>query len=376
MGRLSKDHWLFRGAAAALLVATASPPARAQVAGTIRVRPTRDSIVVRRLEADRVKIDSVMVLMRALDAEPALSEQAARMRRELEGMLRTLTVVGPGSGGGLMFRGGPAEVRMVESQRLKGWIGINSGLVPFTRHVDSTGDFVHYYRYPIIISVEPDSPAQRAGIAQGDTLIAYDGQDVVRTRVNMRELMIPEKKLNVTVRRDGEARDFTLVVAKPPERIAMRWRQSGDMPMPMTVEGRAVVAARSFPGGASAGEVRRFSASDRAVFVEVGPGGYVVDRANFMNRGGVFGAGLVTLGPELARVFKLDRTGVLVQEAPAETPAFKAGMRVGDVIVSVAGHPVNTIADVQSIVMSRVSQGGVAVQLLRDNKPVVVNVKW
>lgn len=370
-----------RTAVAVLLVATAAPAADAQVTGTVQVRPARDSFFVRRIEADKVKIDSIMVIMRALDGESPTSEQAVRMRRELEAMARGLsvTMVGRGPGGGrFMFQGTP-DFRAVEAMRLPGWIGINPGMAPFERSIDDSGHFIHYYRYPQIISVEPGSPAQRAGIAHGDTLVAYDGQDVVRSRVNLRELMVPDKRLSVTVRRDGEARDFTLVVAKTPDRIALRLAYPSDMPMPaqpaMTIEGRPLgrpVSGNVIVSNAPA----RVPPPERAMFVQVGPGGYVVDRTAFMNRGGMFGAALMTVGPELASVLKLERTGVLVEQAASDSPAFKAGMRVGDFVVSIAGQPVNTIADVQAVVMSRINERAVSVQLLREKKPVVVNVKW
>ena len=368
-------HSLMRAAVAVLVVAAAVPAADAQpTTGTIQVRPARDSFFVRRIEAEKGKVDSIMVIMRALEAESPTSEQAVRMRRELETMARELSVsvVGRGSGSARFMFAGPPDFRALEAMRLKGWIGINSGMVPFEETVDTSGHFVHYYRYPLIISVEPGSPAQRAGLVQGDTLVAYDGQDVVRSRVNMRELLVPDKRLNVTVRRDGEARDFTVVVAKTPDRIAIRRAYPGDMPVPaggvMTIEGQPI--SRNVTGTVAVGEMRRVPSREPAMVVQLAPNGFS------MNRGAMFGAALMNVGPELANVLKLERTGVLVEQAASETPAFRAGMRVGDFVVSIAGQPVNTIAEVQAVVMSRIHERAVAVQVLRDKKPVVVNVKW
>jgi S1-C subfamily serine protease len=94
------------------------------------------------------------------------------------------------------------------------------------------------------------------------------------------------------------------------------------------------------------------------------------------NRSGVFGAGLITITPEFTRAVKLDRSGVYVQECLEETPAYKAGLRVGDVITSVGGTAVNTVGDVQAIVLSRLNQGAIAMQVLREKKPMTLNVKW
>ena len=110
--------------------------------------------------------------------------------------------------------------------------------------------------------------------------------------------------------------------------------------------------------------------------VPVPAGVYPLNRVPFFNRVGLFGADLITVTPEFASAVKLDRGGVYIQGCLEETPAFKAGLRLGDIIVSVDGRPVNSVADVQAVVMSRLSQGTVGVRVLRDKKPVDVALKW
>src|SRR4051812_8620111 len=107
------DQSLTRGAAVAAFALgtfTAFGTGRAQVAAGA-VRPARgDSVVVRILNSDqKVTIDSVMVIMRALEGEAPTSEQAFRLRRELESMTRALAMAGRGRGvtGTMMIRTNP-----------------------------------------------------------------------------------------------------------------------------------------------------------------------------------------------------------------------------------------------------------------------------
>src|SRR5262245_43324578 len=307
MGSKAMDQSFIRGAVTALLVVGVAPVAKGQAAG--QVRPARDTFFVRTMGVDQVKIDSMMTLIRVLEVRPAFSDEALRLRREFELVARGLTD-SRGQAKTTFFFTQPPGAR-----NLKGWIGIEVGLVPQEQGSDNNGFFfVHYFRYPEIISVEPNSPAQRAGIVQGDVLMAYDGQDVVRNRVYLTELLVPDKKLGITVQRDGESKELSLTVATPPQRIILRRGERSSAPPPEPG------AERPFGRG---GGRRGFSAvlpdqpaPDRQVMVAVPPGVYPLNRV--FNRAGMFGAELITVSPEFASAVKLDRGGVYIQIGRAD----------------------------------------------------------
>ena len=261
----------------------------------------------------------------------------------------------------------PARLEIRGSERLaptmapKGWIGIVADGVPRREEIRPDGHYLTYFAYPTIVSVDGQSPAQRAGIRPGDTLVAYNGLDVVGRRLNLSQLLIPDKKLGVTVRRDGETKDFAVTVAKATGRVSVRqWDFDREPPLPPDAERLRVEGVRRgfLPGGFAG-----LMSSD------IGNHLFVI------SPNGVLGASVSTIGPELAKVLKLE-TGVLVNDVPEETVAWKGGLRTGDVIVNVAGQPVASLNQLRALIMLRAAERAVPLRIIRDKKPQDVNVTW
>jgi C-terminal processing protease CtpA/Prc len=363
------DQTFTRGAAVAAftlgsLMATA--PVTAQVtAGAVRVRG--DSVVVRVIDGQqKVVVDSMMRIWHFLQGEPGMSEQAVKMRQEIDAMmLRALAASARGQAmSTFMLRAGsPDGMREVETRLVRGWIGINPGMAPHEEIADSTGYFVRYFKYPEIISVEPNSPAQRAGIIPGDVLVAYDGNDVVGRRIDVSQLLVPERRLAVTVQRDGESKEFSMTVAPAPLRIQLRRNEN---------PGEAMIVSPLPPRGTRPPTAAARAEGERViVYGQAVPGGNMM----FSNRNGVLGAALITINADLARAFKT-KEGVVIQECAEGTPAYESGLRPGDAIISVAGMTVTRAQDVQPLVFSKRMEKAVVFQIVRDKKPMNVTVKW
>jgi len=90
---------------------------------------------------------------------------------------------------------------------------------------------------------------------------------------------------------------------------------------------------------------------------------------------GVFGAHVLTVSPELAKKLHLS-AGLLVDEVPEETPAFKSGLRTGDVIVSASGQPVSSIKRLLELLMMRDTDRRAALVVMRDGKTHPISVSW
>jgi serine protease Do len=80
------------------------------------------------------------------------------------------------------------------------------------------------------------------------------------------------------------------------------------------------------------------------------------------------------LTPQLAEFFGVrEGEGVLVRSVAAKTPAEKAGLKAGDVVVKVDGMPVASPREISGIV--RLAKKMVAFTVIRDKKELTLNVE-
>ena len=68
-------------------------------------------------------------------------------------------------------------------------------------------------RAPLIKAVEPESPAEKAGIQPGDLIVKIDGQENPAWRdIEDTVAVNPDQSVPITINRGGESRQFTLQV--------------------------------------------------------------------------------------------------------------------------------------------------------------------
>jgi hypothetical protein len=241
-----RGAWLFL--TAALLVPplnlTAQQPVEREAkagARTYRVQMHRgDTVTVLRTEDRARLILQIDSLQRELEGRGLTPEERARLAHHIA------TVVGSLE----MFRRPGIELETAINRELssalansaraaarasgaafgsfrelvpKGWIGINAE-GPHLREIRGDSAFIRYLRYPEVVSVDPDSPAQRAGITRGDVLVAYNGSDVRQREINLMQLLRPSRRITVTVRRDGDERIYPVIVSSAPTSMLPRRR--------------------------------------------------------------------------------------------------------------------------------------------------------
>lgn len=358
-----------RGAVAALLsVATALPAAAQVVVGGSRL--PADSVFFRTFGVG--KLDTIIVLWRALDREPYGSSTWLELTRKIDSLM-------PGSPRMLLRQPGRGPLADLPVTMPQGWMGFNvQGPVAYA--FDRDGDYVTYFAYPSILSVDPESPADRAGIVPGDVLMAFNGTDVVGHRFNLRRLVVPDTKVAVTIRRDGETKDYSLDIVKAPQGVFDRRLELLRAPALARAEAGVIrvdpdrddgdARARTLrPSTVGRGGVER-PVRSRVVVGSMAAGGYMVIAPH-----AVFGADVSTVSADLARVLKLDK-GVLVNDVPATSPAHRAGLRAGDVIIAAAGQAIAGLGQLQDLVVSQLGERSVALQVMRNHKPVKIIVTW
>lgn len=251
---------------------------------------------------------------------------------------------------------GVGRLRASMASLQPGWIGINAE-APHTRLiVRNDSAYIRYLSYPEVVSVEPNSPAERVGITRGDQLIAYDGADLRDREINLTRLLQPARRLRVTVRRDGEEREFPVIVGKPPLQVMERRVLS----VPAgTLDGspeRVIVLPPSTPGGRAGGGVVLFKSLDP----ESAP---------------LAGAQLVWIhGDAWESIFDVG-SGVLVTDVFSD-PARASGLKVGDVILRADGQDLTSVAQLRRIVDMHRSDRVVELQIVRQKRARTITLHW
>lgn len=203
-----------------------------------------------------------------------------------------------------------------------------------------------------IESVNPGSPAEKAGLKAGDIVVEYDGERVRSSRQFSRLVQeTPEgRQVPLAIVRDGERRSLTAT----PEARSFAWE--------MGLDGEQL--QRDIERGLERGlqGLRGFRMDDL-------PQRFRFDR----NLDGFFaptsrrrlGISVDSLSGQLAQYFGASEGGALVTEVDQDSAAAKAGLRAGDVITSINGERVRDAAQVADSIR-KVGEGEVTIGYLRD----------
>ncbi len=208
------------------------------------------------------------------------------------------------------FSGSPNARVSLRTVAPTGYLGVHLLESKITM-ASAAGPITNYCDYPVIEAVDPDSPAARAGLSAGDTVLAYNGRDVQKIPVNYSELVVPGQLLRVRVTRAGKTRESAITVGARKE------------------ERNIFVMQAPCPAGATC----RSSSLPSLAFESMFSGSGIAIIA---------GAQLSALDGELAQSLGVE-PGILVMRAPAGSPAADAGLRSGDVIRTVNGTPVRDL---------------------------------
>lgn len=205
-----------------------------------------------------------------------------------------------------------AEARLPAPASSSGYVGLSLSGAQI-RMVTPEGVMTSHCDYPLVETVDVGSPAARAGLNAGDTLLAYNGRDVTQQAINYPEMLSPGSMLRVRVRRSGRTRDIPVTVAPRKEERTLVFTRTPLAP------GAA--------GAPVAPPISLFSGSGVAV---------------------IAGAQFATIDAEFAESQGLE-PGVLVLRVPQGTPAADAGLRAGEVVRSVNGVAVRDVASLRRI---------------------------
>jgi C-terminal processing protease CtpA/Prc len=283
----------------------------------------------------------------------------------------------------------PVSVTLSRVLRPEGYIGIvYSGEQrmqgSYRRHNDRVVEqnlLVSYARYPVIVSVEPGSPAERAGLTAGDTVLSYNGKDVVSEPFPLYDMLKPGARLNMRVRRNNAVRTVAVTVGRRPAHAAVvgvTGQLSMFSPEIATEVRREMERAEAEMRKSLSGK-RELTAAQRAQLersVETAARAVAVAPMTFWTGApsGVAGAEMTPLNDDLADLVGL-RRGVFVVKVNPGTPADQSGLRGGDVITAVGDSTVSDVSQLrraitaeQRRIRSRTGAREIELQIVRKHR--------
>lgn len=198
-----------------------------------------------------------------------------------------------------------------------------------------------------VVEVVEGSPAQSAGLQKGDVIVRVNGDEVTSSRKLTRLIgeISPDHSAKIIVVRGGSEREINVTVGKRPG--------------PNFGEG-----AFGFPEGFERFEMPKLEGMpdlEKLPRIEGKPGEPFV--WSFSNRRQI-GLGLTPLTKQLGEHFGVE-SGALVDTVRENSPAAKAGLKAGDIVVEVDGKPVKSEFDVIRAIGGK-KEGDVTLTYVRD----------
>lgn len=197
-----------------------------------------------------------------------------------------------------------------------------------------------------IQKVEPGSPAEKAGLKEGDVVLEYNGQRVEGTESFIR--MVREtpagRTAKMQISRDGNVQTLTAVIAQRKEGAFGKGFGVTTMP-PMP----AMPPMPPMPN-------------------------IDVPRPVMTMRTPRIGIETEPLTGQLADFFGV-KEGVLVRSVDKDSPAERAGFKAGDVVLRVDGHRVNRPRDLSDELRDSWDKKTVPVVVVRNKKEMTLNVE-
>jgi serine protease Do len=249
------------------------------------------------------------------------------------------------------------------AQSPKGWVGIviTTGIGT----VAESGKMV-FNDYPTIESIDPGSPAEKAGLQAGDVLITINSQDFRKDPIPMASLLVPGQKIVFRYRRNDAAKTVAMKVVERPS------------------ENRSYVDVRIIgPAPSQVEALRRTRAEEsllnRNVVVEA-PRRPIVSIAPLVIGAGaptlnIVGAELTQLSADLRDALKVKSDGLFVIKVAMGTPAGEAGLKAGDVIFKAGDELIQNPGELIRLMRGSIDNS-VVLRILRKQKPQTLTLRW
>ena len=203
-----------------------------------------------------------------------------------------------------------------------------------------------------IMAVEKDSPAEDAGLEEGDIILKFGGKDISSSTMLTKEIQMrrPGDNVDMIIERNS---DETNVAVELGERTELRMIEEFTSKFPQLF----------VPESSQTPRVKTFPEDLRSFFLSNEPRKFI----------GVY---CDNLTPELAKYFGVDGdSGLLVSKLTENGPAEKAGLEVGDVIVKADGKVVKSLDRLSLLIQKKEKGEKVKLEIIRDKKKRTIEIE-
>ena len=246
----------------------------------------------------------------------------------------------------------------IEAVRTRGYLGVTFDGAMAEAAPPNPDRIIRFFQYPRIALVEGNSPAERAGVLVGDTVLALNGDDLREREFSFAKLLVPNAIVTLRVQRAGSARDVKVKVGETPEYYARR------------IEAREMPAQLAPAPGVS-GQVRVYGEqSPLPTRSSAGAPPVLV-----FSTQSVMGARFETVTEGLGKALGV-KSGVLVIRSGPGTPAYRSGLRDGDVVVRVGNDDVATVSQFLNALNRYEQDGEARLLFVRDGKRQDLTLRW
>ncbi|MEO8041725.1 MAG: PDZ domain-containing protein [Acidobacteriota bacterium] len=202
------------------------------------------------------------------------------------------------------------------------------------------------------------SPAEKAGIQSGDVIVGFNNEEITSVRKLMRLLgeVSPDHQAKITVLRSGGERELTATLGLRP---APKFEEGAfgnlprvqRVPFPPSADMPSLAPMQSIPSTPGT--------PDRPFVWRSGSGRRI-------------GVGVTSLTKQLSEHFGV-AGGVMINEVRSDSPAAKAGLKAGDIIVEIESNEVKGEMDLIRAIGEK-KDGDVRLTIVRDRNRQTIRV--
>ena len=239
----------------------------------------------------------------------------------------------------------------------KGWLGV---LITTGIGQSNGSGAIVFNDYPVIESIDPGSPAEKAGLQAGDILLSINKQDFKKNPIPLNSLLVPGRSVVFRYRRDNVAKMSTLTVAMRPPGTSARRQLTIIGPDPRMNREQVEAMAR-----------RVVTRVPLPPAVTVAPMYFGTGTPSV----GIAGAELTQLNEGLRDFANLKGDGIFVINVTLGSPAGDSGLRPGDLIVRADKELVQNPGQLMTMMMKS-EDNSLLLQILRKQKEQNLTLRW